>query len=136
MGYDYYAASIVGCRVPASKIARTFKTECGCDTVTHRNTPNCCPNCGALYNLVEVVEVEGFDGEKFRGLDVICGMDGLDGDVYIGMFRNIDSGSRPRCYRYWDNEVEGCFDAVRNVLGPCGLFDADQFGVWCVLSGG
>lgn len=131
MGYDYYAASIVGCRVPASKIASVFKTACGCGV---RNPqPKFCPTCGKPYSLIEVVEIEGYDGEKFRGLDVIGGLDGEHGDFVIGLLSNIDSGSRPRCYR--PEDVQSCTEKVRSVLEPCGLWDADQFGVWCVLSG-
>jgi len=134
MGYDYYAASIVGCRVPATKIVGTFKTACGCSRVSGCQQPKFCPACGAPYELVEVVEVEGYDGEKFRGLGVIVGLDGERGDFFIGLLRNIDSGSRPRCYR--SDEVDGCAEKVRSVLEPCGLWDADEFGVWCALTGG
>lgn len=132
MGYDYYAASIVGCRVPATKIAATLKTACGCDRVDRRQ-PKFCPACGKPYDLVTVVEVEGYDGEKFRGLDVICGQDRMDGDVYIGLRCEFDNGGEPVYYS--PAAVQDCVEKVREVLEPCGLWDADQFGVWCVLSG-
>lgn len=130
MGYDYRAVSIIGCRVPAHKIVPVHKTECGCPLLGY--SPKFCPSCGKPYTFTSKVNVDGLDDDRFRGLDAVeC-----DGYCYVGlMYRTTDEYSRDPVLATAP-QVLDCVNRVQGVLQPCGLWDASQYGVWTILSGG
>jgi len=129
MGYDYRAVSIIGCRVPAHKIVPVYKTACGCQLLGY--SPKFCPSCGKPYSLEARVDVEGLDDDRFRGLAVIE----HDSYCYIGLLRRrVTDDDNPVLATA--AQVLDCVNRVQGVLQPCGLWDASQYGVWTILSGG
>lgn len=145
MGADWYAATVIGIRVPKDKVVREetyFRNNCICKP--RQRGPEVypeasfCPTCGKLIRRKCVRDVVLFDGlTPWKNGSSICGWPvytGTDGMFfYIGVFVVEVAGEYDKKSPL-PNISKDTVIKFRRAMEKAGLWDQEEFGMWTILT--
>lgn len=127
MGADYRAYAVLGVQVDPERLEKLAS----CD---HDKPPKAkfCPECGKPSGTYD--REEGSNG-KVCGYDVIWSTD--EREAFIGIVhtgqRTYSNGGADSDKAQVPADLKVAKEAMRDALGPLGLWDEKKFGLWAVL---
>ncbi len=131
MGTDHYAYTVLGVKVPRSKL------------FIEKQVPNCphpqkqdefCSLCGKKNKMIVVEEPIGiyYEEEGHLGSFEALTNDNCQNEIII-VFQHVKSTHRGVIVNFSNNLVEEAKKSLKEFLEPLELWEEDKFGIWCVL---
>ncbi len=132
MGVDYTSYAVIGVKIDPEKLyIEETKRGCNCEKTP---TEKFCSDCGAKSFIESKEPIASYDeDENVLGYRILWGTNCEKAVIAISWSEDDDYGQEDNSFAQIPNNLEELKNKMKNALGPVGLWDEKNFGLWSVI---